>query len=51
MYTANGSLPRGHLGMALLDAGYTVDAVYYAAIGASYRVRSASIAHGESRNV
>lgn len=42
MYTANGSLPRGHLGMALLEAGYTVDAVYYAAIGASYRARSAN---------
>lgn len=39
MYTDSAEMPRGHLGMALLDAGYTLDAVYFASIGAEYRVR------------
>jgi hypothetical protein len=41
MYHGGAAIPRGHLGMALLDAGYTLDAVYFAAIGASYSTRHA----------
>jgi len=41
MYQGGTETPRGHLGMALLDAGYRLDAVYYAAVGADYGVRDA----------
>lgn len=40
MYQGGENIPRGELGMALLDAGYTLDAVYYAAFGPSYSVRT-----------
>jgi hypothetical protein len=32
MYQDDESIPRGHLGMALLRAGYTLDGVYYASM-------------------
>lgn len=40
MYQGGEAIPRGELGMALLDEGYRLDAVYYAAFGASYSVRT-----------
>jgi hypothetical protein len=39
MYQGGAETPRGHLGMALLEAGYRLDAAYYAAVGADYAVR------------